>query len=65
MMALHISTHGLSIPNEIAAAYLIDTLHRAARLEQARRDATITLPRADYSEMPAHVDGTAMKRGRK
>lgn len=49
---MHISTHGLSIPNEIAAAYLIDTLHRAARLEQARRDATITLPRADYAEMP-------------
>ena len=61
---MHISTPGLSIPNEIAAAYLIDTLHRAARLEQARRDATITLPRADYAEMPAHIADAAMKRGR-
>ena len=25
-------TDGLTIPNEIAAAWLIDTLHRAARL---------------------------------
>lgn len=63
-MSLHISTHGLSIPNEIAAAYLIDTLHRAARLEQARRDPTITLAPLDYTEMPAHIADAAMKRGR-
>ena len=63
-MALHISTDGLTIPNEIAAAWLIDTLHRAARLEQARRDATITLAPLDYHEMPAHIADAAMKRGR-
>ena len=62
---MNISTHGLSIPNEIAAAYLIDTLRRAAGLEPPRTDATITLPRADYAEIPAHIAADAMQRGRK
>ena len=53
--------HG--IPNEIIAAFLIDGLHRVERLAQARRDATITLPPADYAEIPpAYVVDAAMKK---
>lgn len=58
------NTDGLTIPNEIAAAYLIDNLHRAARLTQACRDATITRHRHDHAEIYAHAAAAKMARGR-
>ena len=56
------ASHG--IPNEIVAAFLIDGLHRAERLAQAQRNATITLPRAAYHEIPAHIAAAELAKGR-
>lgn len=46
--------HG--IPNEIVAAWLIESIYAADKLAQARRAAAITLPMGAYHELPpAHV----------
>ena len=55
--------HG--IPNEIVAAWLIESIYAADKLAQARRPAAITLPMGDYHEIPpAHVAAAAMKKDR-
>ena len=60
MMALHISMDGLSITNQDAAEAIMAVIYAEAK----RRADTITLPRADYAEIPAHIAADAMQRGR-
>ena len=55
--------HG--IPNEIVAAWLIESIYAADKLAQARRPAAITLPMSDYHEIPpAHVVDAVQRRGK-
>lgn len=63
MTARQHAYHG--IPNEIVAAWLIESIYAAGRLAQARRPAAITLPMGDYHEIPAHIAADALERGRK
>ena len=55
--------HG--IPNEIVASWLIESIYAADRMSRDRRSPAITLPGADYHEIPpAHVVDAVQRRGK-
>mgnify|MGYP006894117541 CR=1 FL=1 len=55
--------HG--IPNEIVASWLIESIYAADRLSRDHRSPAITLPRAAYHEIPAHIAAAELAKERR